>query len=173
MRKKYVILLYIFFILLAAVGVTTMVWSGIKDKSMDEKLYNNYIDYKEKLLTHDMYIDSIEEIDINVSVCKSNDTYLVSTNFTNPDNNYKNLIILVIDEKELINETDRIYPSIGIVGDFNNEFVTSAPNKKTTHSKLTMNYEIEEISKGVLIYLEYVDNGKKCIVHLRVSATLI
>ena len=100
MRKKYVILLYIFFILLAAVGVTTMVWSDIKDKSMDEKLYNNYIDYKEKLLTHDMYIDSIEEIDINVSVCKSNDTYLVSTNFTNPDNNYTNLIILVMDEKE-------------------------------------------------------------------------
>lgn len=173
MRKKYVILLYVFFILLAAVGVTTMVWSDLKDKSMEQEKYNNYLNYKDSLLSHEEYISKIDEIDINVSVHKSNDTYLVSTNFTNPDNNYKNLIILVVDEKELTNKTDKIYPSIGIVGDYNNEFVTSAPNKKTTHSKLTMNYESEEISSGVLIYLEYVDNGKKCIVHLNVSATLI
>ena len=58
---------------------------------------------------------------------------------------------------------------IGIVGNFNNEFVVSAPNKKTTHSTLSMNYESNIESKGVLVYLEYTHNSDIVISRLSVS----
>ena len=127
---------------------------------------------KKELIEHDTYIESIEELDIDVCVYEAKSSYLVSTTFSNPSGNYKDLVILVVDEKELEVETDKIYPSVGIVGNFNNQFVTNAANKKTTHSTIKLDYESNEVSEGVLIYLEYNDNGKKCIVHLNVKAEL-
>ena len=144
-------MIYVIFILLASVGVSALVWADIKGNSIDEERYNNYLEYKNDLIKNESYDTFIEEVDISVSVRESNDAYLVSTTFSNPDNNYTNLIILVVDQSEKEKKTDKIYPSIGIVGDFNNEFVVNAPNKKTTHSKLTMNYESDVVSQGVLI----------------------
>lgn len=170
MRKTYVILIYVICLLLGSIGVTFIVWKDIKGETISEEYYKNYNLYKEKLLNYENYSTTIEDLDIEVDVYQSNDSsYLVSTTFSNPLRNYSNLIILVIDESELENKTNKVYPSLGIVGDFNNEFVTNSPNKKTTHSQLTMNYENDKSSEGVLIYLEYYDNNKTSTFYLNVS----
>ena len=162
-------MLYVFIILLASVGVGVLVWKDIEQDTINEKYHEKYLEVKDKLLEVDTYSSNSEDIDINVKVIKVEDSYLVNTTFTNPKDNYKNLVILVIDQSEKENKTDKIYPSLGIVGNFNNEFVVSAPNKKTTHSTLTMNYEIGLESKGVLIYLEYSHNSDIVISRLNVS----
>lgn len=169
MQKKYVILIYVLIILLASIGVSVIVWNDLDTNTLDEQYVEKYNEYKEDLLECETYTTSSQDIDINVEVYESNSSYLVSTKFTNPRSNYKNLIILVIDEKELEKETDKIYPSIGIVGNFNNEFVVSSPNQKTTHSKLTMNYESTFKSGGVLIYLQYFDGSSTITSRLNVS----
>lgn len=171
MRKSYVILLYVLILLLGAIGVSTLVWSDIKENTISQEYYNNYLRYKETLLMQEEYSTESKDINIVVNVQKNEDKnkYLVNTTFSNPVRNYRNLIILVIDMSELNNETNKVYPSLGIVGDFNNQFVTSNPNKTTTHSKLSLNYEVEFESKGVLIYFEYVDDAKTCISYLNVS----
>ena len=76
------------------------------------------------------YATSSNDIEIVVNVQKNEvkDKYLVSTTFLNPKRNYRDIIILVIDKSELNHETDKVYPSVGIVGDFNNDFVTSNPS---------------------------------------------
>ena len=169
MRKSYVILFYIFIILLASVGVGVLVWKDIEQDVIEDKYYEKYIEFKDKLLEVDNYSSSSDDIDINVKVIKVEESYLVNTTFTNPKDNYKDLVILVIDQSEKENKTNKIYPSLGIVGNFNNEFVTSAPNKKTTHSTLSMNYEIDLESKGDLIYLEYSHDSNIVISRLNVS----
>ena len=169
MKKSYVIMLYIVIILLASVGVGVLVWKDTEQDTIEQKYYEKYFEIKEKLLEVDTYSTESEDIDVNVKVSKVNDSYLVNTTFTNPKDNYKNLTILVIDQSEKEKETDKIYPSLGIVGNFNNEFVVSAPNKKTTHSTLSMNYESNVESKGVLVYLEYTHNSDIVISRLSVS----
>ena len=111
------------------------------------------------------YGDNIERLTLTHIRLNSLDSY----SFLNPKRNYRDIIILVIDKSELSRETDKVYPSVGIVGDFNNDFVTSKPNKKTTHSKITLNYECDTASKGVLIYFEYIDDAKTCISYIDVS----
>ena len=76
------------------------------------------------LLNQEEYSSGSKDIDVVVNVQKNEikNKYLVSTTFSNPARNYRNLIILVIDMSELNNQTNKIYPSLGIVGDFNNEF---------------------------------------------------
>lgn len=172
MRKKYVILLYVIFIILASIGVSSIVWQDLKGNTISNQYYESYNNYKNALIEKNEYINSIDELDIEVNVYESNSSYLISTKFSNPDSNYKDLKILVIDESELITKTNKVYPSVGIVGNFENEFVTSSPNKKTTHSSLTLNYESERVSEGVLIYFEYNDSGKQCIVYLNIEAQL-
>lgn len=171
MRKSYVILIYVLVLLLGAIGVSTLVWNDIDDNTMTQENYNNYLSYKSLLLNQEEYSSGSKDIDVVVNVQKNEikNKYLVSTTFSNPARNYRNLIILVIDMSELNNQTNKIYPSLGIVGDFNNEFVKSNPNKKTTHSKLSLNYECDVASKGVLIYFEYLDDAKTCISYLNVS----
>ena len=173
MRKIYVILIYVAVLLLGSIGVGALVWNDIKGKTIDEKYYETYLTLKNELLSKEaqiQYKESSDAIDVNVEVYESNDSYLVSTVFTNPLNNYKNLTILVVDQSELTNKTDKIYPSLGIVGDFDNEFVVSAPNQKTTHSKLTFNYEKDTPSEGVLIFFKYINNNTTCLEYLNVSA---
>ena len=170
MRKSYVILIYVLILLLGAIGVSTLVWNDIDNKTVASEHYNTYLQYKENLLNQEEYATSSDDIEIVVSMHKNEvkDKYLVSTTLKNPKRNYRNLVILVVDMSELNNETDNIYPSLGIVGDFNNEFVTSNPNKKTSHSGITLNYECEAAAKGVLIYFEYVDNSKTCISYINI-----
>ena len=170
-RKAYVIMIYVVILILASVGVCVLVWNDVNKDTIGEEYQNKYNEIKDKLLDIETYSTESEDIDIKVNVIKSNESYLVSTSFTNPKGNYKNLIILVIDQKEKENQTNKIYPSIGIVGNFNNEFVVNAPNKKTTHSTLTMNYESSFESKGVLVYLEYTIDSNTVISRLNVSAS--
>lgn len=160
---------YIFIILLASIGVSALVWKNIDQDTIDEKYYEKYVEIKNELLEVETYSSDSEDIDINVKLIKVENSYLVNTTFTNPKDNYKNLVILVIDQSEKENKTNKIYPSLGIVGNFNNEFVVSTPNKKTTHSTISMNYESVEESKGVLIYLEYSYNGITVTSRLNVS----
>ena len=171
MRKSYVILIYVLILLLGAIGVSTLVWNDIDNKTISQEYYNHYLGYKETLLNQEEYATSSNDIEIIVNVQKNEvkDKYLVSTTFLNPKRNYRDIIILVIDKSELNHETDKVYPSVGIVGDFNNDFVTSKPDKKTTHSKITLNYECDTASKGVLIYFEYIDDAKTCISYIDVS----
>ena len=173
MRKSYVILIYVLILLLGAIGVSTLVWNDIDNKTITQEYYNHYLEHKEILLNQEEYATNSKDIEVVVNVQKNEvkDKYLVSTTFLNPKRNYRNIVILVVDKSELSKETDKVYPSIGIVGDFNNEFVTSNPNKKTTHSKITLNYECDSASKGVLIYFEYVDDAKTCISYLNVSVS--
>lgn len=173
MKKSYVILLYVLILLLGAIGVSTLVWTDLENKTISQEYYNNYIRYKETLLSQEEYSEGTNDIEIVVSVKKNDEKnkYLVSTTFSNPARNYRNVIILVIDKSEHNNQTDNIYPSLGIVGDFNNEFVTSNPDKKTTHSKLVLTYECDNPSEGVLIYFEYIDDAKTCISYLDVSVS--
>lgn len=171
MRKAYVILIYVFVLLLASIGVGVLVWSDVKGDTISEETYKKYNEYKENLLNHENYSLVSDDLDINVYVNASEDSYLVSTVFANPKDNYKNLIILVIDVSEKEKETNKIYPSIGIIGNYNNEFVISAPNKKTTHSRLVMNYESSIKSEGVLIYLEYTDSNNATIIS-RISVSV-
>ena len=171
MRKSYVILLYVLILLLGTIGVSTLVWTDIENKTISQEYYNNYLRYKEVLLTQEEYSTGSKDIDIVVTIQKNEEKnkYLVSTKFSNPVRNYRNIIILVVDKSEINNSTDNIYPSLGIVGNFNNEFVTSKPDKKKTHSVLTLNYEVDFESKGVFIYFEYLDDSKTCISYLDVS----
>lgn len=171
MRKSYVILLYVLILLLGAIGVSTLVWTDIENKTISQEYYNKYLNYKETLLDQEEYSTGSKDIEIVVNVQKNEikNKYLVSTTFSNPARNYRSLIILVVDMSELNYETDKVYPSLGITGNFNNEFVTSNPNKKTSHSKITFNYECDSPSKGVLIYFEYIDDAKTCISYLNVS----
>ena len=173
MRKSYVILLYVLILLLGAIGVSTLVWKDLNEQTISSEYYDNYLNYKETLLNQEEYSTGSKDIEIVVNVQKNEtkNKYLVSTTFLNPARNYRNIKILVIDKSELNNETTKVYPSLGIVGDFNNEFVTTNPNKITTHSKITLNYESEFASKGVLIYFEYIDDAKTCMSYLDVSVS--
>ena len=172
MRKIYVVLIYVAFILLGSIGITTLVWNDIKGKTIDTQYYETYLNIKDELLSNEaqaQYKEDSDAIDVVVNIYESNDSYLVSTVFSNPLANYKNLVILVIDESELTNKTNKVYPSVGIVGNFENEFVVNTPNQTTTHSKITMNYENDTISEGVLVYLKYVSNNTTCVEYLNVS----
>ena len=115
------------------------------------------------MLNQNEYATNSNDIDIVVNVQKNEvkDKYLVSTTFSNPARNYRNVVILVIDKSELNHETNKVYPSIGIVGDFNNEFVTSNPNKKTTHSKITLNYECD--SRGTAVNYKALSKAISCV----------
>jgi len=99
-RKAYVIMIYVVILILASVGVCVLVWNDVNKDTIGEEYQNKYNEIKDKLLDIETYSTESEDIDIKVNVIKSNESYLVSTSFTNPKGNYKNLIILVIDQKE-------------------------------------------------------------------------
>ena len=172
MRKIYVVLIYVFFILVGSIGVSALVWKDIKGKTIEQQQYQTYLDIKDELLSSEaqtQYKLESDAIDVKVNVYASNNSYLVNTVFSNPLNNYKNLVILVVDKSELVEKTDKVYPSIGVVGNFENEFVVTAPNQVTTHSVINMNYEKETPSEGVLVYFKYINNNTTCVEYLNVS----
>ena len=92
MRKSYVILLYVLILLLGAIGVSTLIWSDIKENTISQEYYNNYLRYKETLLTQEEYSTESKDINIVVNVQKNEDKnkYLVNTTFSNPVRNYRN-----------------------------------------------------------------------------------
>ena len=104
MRKSYVILLYILILLLGSIGVSTLVWSNIESKTISQEYYEDYLNYKHLLLNQEELSLGTKDIDIVVNVQKNEtkNKFLVSTTFSNPARNYRNIKILVIDMKELI-----------------------------------------------------------------------
>ena len=79
------------------------VWKDIKGKTIEQQQYQTYIDIKDELLSTEaqsQYKVESDAIDVKVNVYQSNDSYLVNTVFSNPLNNYKNLICFLKKIKE-------------------------------------------------------------------------